>query len=79
MMSYYSVSETVGRFIIETSPKDYDNILGLAEKFNVSVNKIGALTSKPEINIKGLNQDVQLNINKMKEFYDSTIPDLMEI
>jgi len=70
-------SETVGRFIIETNPNDYNNILGLAEKFNVTVKKIGVLTSKPEINIKGLNQDVKLNTNKMKEFYDSTIPDLM--
>jgi phosphoribosylformylglycinamidine synthase len=72
-------SETVGRFIIETNSKDYDKILGLAEKFKVAVKKIGVLTSKPEINIKGLDQDVKLNINKMKEFYDSTIPDLMEI
>jgi phosphoribosylformylglycinamidine synthase len=72
-------SETVGRFIIETSSKDYDRILGLAEKFNVTVKKIGSLTSKPEINIKGLKQDVKLNINKMKELYDSTIPNLMEI
>ena len=71
-------SETVGRFIIETNPKDYNKILGLAEKFNVSVKKIGVLTSKPEINIKGLSQDVKLNINKMKEFYDSTIPNLMD-
>ena len=39
----------------------------------------GSLTSKPEINIKGLKQDVKLNINKMKELYDSTIPNLMEI
>jgi len=70
-------SETVGRFIIETNPNDYDNILGLAEKFNVTVKRIGVLTNKPEIHIKGLNQDVKLNINKMKEFYDSTIPDLM--
>jgi len=72
-------SETVGRFIIETNPKDYDEILGLAEKFNVTVKKIGVLTSKPEINIQGLNQDVKLNIIKMKELYDSTIPNLMEI
>jgi len=72
-------SETVGRFIIETNSKDYDRILGLAEKFKVTVKKIGSLTSKPEINIKGLNQKIKLNINKMKEFYDSTIPNLMEI
>jgi phosphoribosylformylglycinamidine synthase II len=72
-------SETVGRFVIETNPKDQDEILDLAEKFNVSVNKIGVLTSMPEINITGLNQDVKLNTNKMKELYDSTIPDLMEI
>ena len=72
-------SETVGRFVIETNPKDQDEILDLAEKFNVSVTKIGVLTSMPEINITGLNQDVKLNTNKMKELYDSTIPDLMEI
>jgi phosphoribosylformylglycinamidine synthase len=72
-------SETVGRFVIETNPKDHDEILDLAEKFNVSVNKIGVLTSKPEIKITGLNQKVKLNINKMKELYDSTIPGLMEI
>ncbi|MBY9011965.1 MAG: phosphoribosylformylglycinamidine synthase subunit PurL, partial [Candidatus Lokiarchaeota archaeon] len=72
-------SETVGRFVIETNPKDQDEILDLAEKFNVSVNKIGVLTSMPEINITGLNQDLKLNTNKMKELYDSTIPDLMEI
>ena len=72
-------SETVGRFIIESNPKDYDKILGLAEKYNVTVKKIGVLTSKPEINLSGLNQDVKLNIIKMKELYDLTIPNLMEI
>jgi len=72
-------SETAGRFIIETDPKDQVKILELAKKFSVSINKIGVLTSIPEINIEGLNQDVKLNINKMKEFYDSTIPNLMEI
>ncbi len=72
-------SETVGRFVIETIPKNYDKILDLAEKFNVTVKKIGVLTSKPEINIKGLNQNFKLDVIKMKKLYDSTIPNLMEI
>ena len=72
-------SETVGRFVIETSPKDYDKILDIAEKYSVSIRKLGVLTNKPQINIIGLNQGINLNINNMKELYDSTIPNLMEI
>jgi phosphoribosylformylglycinamidine synthase len=72
-------SETVGRFVIETSPKDYDKILDIAEKYNVSIRKLGVLTNKPQIDIIGLNQEIILNVNNMKELYDSTIPNLMEI
>ena len=72
-------SETVGRFIIETDPKDYDEIITNAEKNDVTVKKIGVITHKSEINIKGLSQDVKLDVNRMKELYDSTIPNLMEI
>jgi phosphoribosylformylglycinamidine synthase len=72
-------SETVGRFVIETNPNDYIKILDLAEKYRVKVKKIGILTSKPEINIKGLDQEIKLDVIAMKELYDSTIPNLMEI
>ncbi|MFW9949041.1 MAG: AIR synthase-related protein, partial [Candidatus Thorarchaeota archaeon] len=72
-------SETVGRFIIETNPKDYDEIITIAEKNDVTVKKVGVITHKSEINIKGLSQDVKLDVNRMKELYDSTIPNLMEI
>ena len=72
-------SETVGRFIIETSPEDFGKIVELAKIFKVSVNKIGVVKSKPEISIKGLGQIVNLNVNQMKQLYDSTIPNLMEI
>ncbi|NVM46657.1 MAG: phosphoribosylformylglycinamidine synthase subunit PurL [Candidatus Lokiarchaeota archaeon] len=72
-------SETVGRFIIETNPKDYKKIVALAEKFNVTIKKIGVLNNSSEINLKGLNQDINLDVNKMKKSYDSTIPNLMEI
>ena len=73
-------SESVGRFIIETDPKDFEEIMILAEKFKVTVKKLGVLINKPEINIKGLkSQDIKLDINKMKDLYDSTIPNLMDI
>ncbi len=72
-------SETVGRFVIETNPKDYDNILDIAEKYNVSIRRLGVLTNQPQINVIGLNQEMTLNVNYIKELYDSTIPNLMEI
>ncbi|MFX0047871.1 MAG: hypothetical protein ACFE8G_06830, partial [Candidatus Hermodarchaeota archaeon] len=72
-------SETVGRFIIETNPKDYEEIINLAEKNDVTVKKLGVITNKSEINIKGISQDIRLDVNRMKELYDSTIPNLMEI
>ena len=73
-------SESVGRFVIETSPKDYNKIMEIAKKFNVDVKKIGVLIPTPIINLKGLKkEDFQLDIKKMKKLYDSTIPNLMEI
>ena len=73
-------NESVGRFIIETDPKDFKEIMILAEKYNITVKKLGVLIKKPEINIKGLkSQDIKLDIDKMKDLYDSTIPNLMDI
>ena len=51
----------------------------VTEFFKVEVKKIGVVTSKQEINIRGLGQTVNLDVNEMKELYDSTIPSLMEI
>ncbi|MHA2287748.1 MAG: phosphoribosylformylglycinamidine synthase subunit PurL [Promethearchaeota archaeon] len=72
-------SETVGRFILETNPKDYNTILDLAKQFNVYLKKIGSITKKPEIIVNGMNQAIKLDVNNLKKLYDSTIPDLMEI
>ncbi|MHA2037593.1 MAG: phosphoribosylformylglycinamidine synthase subunit PurL [Promethearchaeota archaeon] len=73
-------SESVGRFIIEANPEDHDVILDLAQEFKINVQKIGILISKPIINIIGLRSDqLTLNLDKMKELYDSTIPNLMDI
>jgi phosphoribosylformylglycinamidine synthase len=73
-------SESVGRFILETDPNDFEEIVILAEKFKVTVKKLGFLINKPEINIKGLkSQDIKLDIDKMKDLYDSTIPNMMDI
>ncbi len=73
-------SESTGRFIIETNPKNYDKILNLAKKFDVCVYKIGVLIPDPKIYIKGLrSQDFTLNISKLKENHEATIPNLMGI
>ena len=73
-------SESYGRFIVETDPKDHDNIQKLAQKYNIDAKKIGVLISNPKIKIRGLgNKDLILDVQKLKENYDSTIPNLMEI
>ncbi len=73
-------SESNGRFIIETDPKDYSNILKIAKKYGINAKKIGVLISNPKIIIRGLRtQDFTLNISKLKEKFESTIPNLMEI
>ncbi|MFX1303544.1 MAG: phosphoribosylformylglycinamidine synthase subunit PurL [Promethearchaeota archaeon] len=73
-------SESVGRFIIETDPNDYDTILEISKQFNVEINKIGVLINNSEISIRGLrSQSFKVNIEKMKDIFDSTIPSLMEI
>ena len=73
-------SESVGRFIIETNPEDHDTIIELSKQFDVNAKKIGVLISSPEIHIRGLrSEDLKLDVVKMKKFYDSTIPNLMEI
>ncbi len=73
-------SESYGRFIIETKPNDYDKVLKLAEKHNVNIKKIGVLNSTPKIIIKGLRtKDIYLDIQKLRENFESTIPNLMEI
>jgi len=72
-------SESVGRFIIETNPKDRHLIFYLAAKFNIVIKKIGILSENPEITISGLkSKQLKLDIDKMKQLYDSTIPSLME-
>jgi len=73
-------SETVGRFVIETSPEDRDFILNLAIQFKIDLKKIGILISKPEITISGIkSKQFKLDLVKMKRLYDSTIPNLMDI
>ncbi|MFW9987232.1 MAG: phosphoribosylformylglycinamidine synthase subunit PurL [Candidatus Odinarchaeota archaeon] len=73
-------SESYGRFIIETEPNDYDKILKLADKHNVNIKKIGVLNSTSKLIIKGLRtKDINLDIQKLRENFESTIPNLMEI
>jgi phosphoribosylformylglycinamidine synthase len=73
-------SESHGRFIIETAPENFPEIKELAEKNNVFFRKIGKVSNKPEISVTGLKSEpFVLDLNKMRELYDSKIPDLMEI
>ncbi|MHA1642759.1 MAG: phosphoribosylformylglycinamidine synthase subunit PurL [Promethearchaeota archaeon] len=73
-------SESAGRFIIEVESKDCDFIFKIAKKFDVKIARIGTIIEEPRIEITGLNdKDVILDVIKMKELYDATIPNLMEI
>ena len=73
-------SESVGRFIIETDPDNYETIMSIAKNFGISALKLGTVDEKPYLRISGLQSDeLKLDINKLKTLYDSTIPNLMEI
>jgi len=73
-------SESVGRFIIETDPDNNDTIMKIAEKFRVCALKIGTVTKNTSIHINGLESGmIDLDVRKLKDSYDSTIPNLMEI
>jgi phosphoribosylformylglycinamidine synthase len=73
-------SESFGRFIIEVESKNVDSVKELAAKHGVPIAHLGTLNTDSKITIKGLeSQDLNLDIPKMKELYDSTIPDFMEI
>ncbi|MFW9878979.1 MAG: AIR synthase-related protein, partial [Candidatus Thorarchaeota archaeon] len=73
-------SESVGRFIIETNPKDHDLIVDLASQFKIDFKKVGKLISESKIIIRGINsKQFKLDLIKMKRLYDSTIPNFMEI
>ncbi|MFW9783261.1 MAG: phosphoribosylformylglycinamidine synthase subunit PurL [Candidatus Heimdallarchaeota archaeon] len=73
-------SESVGRFIIETNPKDYNLILDIAKKHNVFIKKVGRTISNPEISIDGMKtSNITIDVLKMKELYYSALPNLMEL
>jgi phosphoribosylformylglycinamidine synthase len=73
-------SESVGRFIIETDPKDYETILEISKQFDIEIKKIGVIISNPNINIMGLRKlNIILKVERLKDLFDSTIPNLMEI
>jgi len=73
-------SESVGRFVIESNPKDYERIVDLSNKLGIIMKKIGSLNSNSKIYIKGLKEkEIILDLVKLKNLYESTIPSLMEI
>ncbi|KKN02449.1 hypothetical protein LCGC14_1117550, partial [marine sediment metagenome] len=73
-------SESVGRFILETNPKDYESILKIAIEYNVHIEKIGVTTPKPKITITGLKENIlELDVEKMNKLFNSTIPNLMDV
>ncbi len=73
-------SESVGRFIIESDPEHYDTIMEKATFYQVEVKKIGEITSEPKLRIINFNgKEIIIDISKIKETYDSTIPNMMEI
>lgn len=73
-------SESYGRFIIEVDPADAEKVKEIAKKYNISAKKIGVLISEPVIKVNGLQtHQFRLDVNKLREEYVSTIPNLMEI
>lgn len=73
-------SESVGRFVIEINPKNYNQIINIAKQFEVEIKKIGTITSTPEIIISmPESKPVNLDLIKMKNLFDSTIPNLMDV
>ena len=73
-------SESAGRFIIETEPRDYDKIMNIAKQHGVFIKKIGETIQEPKIYINGLKgNNVSLDTDKLKKLYDSALPNLMEI
>jgi selenophosphate synthetase-related protein len=70
----------VGRFVIEIEPKNYKEMIRIADKYKVNLKKIGTVISKPEIIIKGLkSKSIKLDLNKMKKLYNTTLPNIMDI
>jgi phosphoribosylformylglycinamidine synthase II len=73
-------SESVGRFIIETDPDNYETIMSIAKNFGICALKVGTVNKKAYLKINGLKSgELNLDINRLKTLYNSTIPNLMEI
>ena len=71
-------SESNGRFIIETDLRDQDKILEISRKYGITAKKIGSLINEPKIYIQGLRTtSFELDVIKLKDKYESTIPNLM--
>ncbi len=71
-------SESNGRFIIETDPSDQIKILEISRKYGISAKKIGSLISEPKVHIQGLKStSFSLDVIKLKDKYESTIPNIM--
>ncbi|KKN16114.1 hypothetical protein LCGC14_0979250, partial [marine sediment metagenome] len=72
-------SESNGRFIIETDPRNHNKILEISKKHGVTAKKIGNLINEPKIYIQGLRTpSFELNVINLKDKYESTIPNLMD-
>ncbi len=73
-------SESAGRFVIESATKEHDIIMEIAQQHGVLVRKLGNIIPEPKIIVRGLKEnDIFLDVIKLKELHASTLPDLMEI
>ena len=73
-------SESAGRFVIESEPRDHDKIMNIAKQQGIFIRKIGEIIQEPKINVNGLKGNkFSLQTDKLKELYDSTLPNLMEL
>lgn len=66
--------ETQSRAIISARPENEGKIIGLAEKFNIPLKKIGIAGG---LNLK-INDQINLPIEELSKIYEDAIPKLME-
>lgn len=72
-------SESAGRFIIEVKSENRQKIEGIANKHDVKMVRIGTIISEPTIILEGLKENgLELDVNKLKNLYSSTIETIME-
>ena len=71
-------SESVGRFIIEVDADKLKDLIVLIKKYKLYFKEIGVIIEEKQIKIKGLEENLNLDIIIAKNLFNSTLPRIME-